>query len=404
MNLAAQLFRPFFRRLPHCCSSPPRSEIIQTVISFFSRQQTENMSPLDLFFRTGNTALLVLLAIILIKNHHHRPSAILGAVFATCVAGIHMLTITLEWEWPLLEVPLNLLVAASPFVFWLLAKSLFEDTFRWKWSYLLVYAVYMASGIVGHYITFGDFRGLVHWFLRSDLAHDGIGLLPFILINTALVVLALYAALRDWRVDLVESRRRARMVSVSIGAVIILGVNAVEFFSLGTARSSVVDTSFSGALFLLILVICTVGLGFRTGHSVQPAPLAFPSETPEEVEAAEGINGTAVIGELERLMGEEKIFREEDFTIRRLADRLEVKEYRLRRLINGHLGYRNFNLFLNRYRIEEVARQLVGPETRHLPVLSIALDNGYRSLSPFNKAFKEIKGMTPTEYRSRHRP
>jgi len=106
--------------------------------------------------------------------------------------------------------------------------------------------------------------------------------------------------------------------------------------------------------------------------------------------------------QLRKLMEKEKIFREEGITIRRLADRMKIREYRLRRLINGHLGHRNFNSFLNRYRIEEVARQLVAPETRHLPVLSIALDMGYRSLSPFNKAFKEIKGMTPTEYRSRH--
>ena len=48
--------------------------------------------------------------------------------------------------------------------------------------------------------------------------------------------------------------------------------------------------------------------------------------------------------------------------------------------------------------------QLVGPETRHLPVLSIVLDMGYRSLSPFNKAFKDIMGMTPSEYRNRNRP
>ncbi len=103
-------------------------------------------------------------------------------------------------------------------------------------------------------------------------------------------------------------------------------------------------------------------------------------------------------------MQEEKIFREEGFTIRSLADQLGVKEYRLRRLINGHLGYRNFNRFLNEYRVREVARLLVEPKTRHLPVLTIALDMGYRSLSPFNKAFKEIKGMTPTEFRNRHLP
>ena len=362
------------------------------------------MFPLDLFFRTGNTALLVLLAIILIKDHHHRPSAILGAIGALCLAGIHMLTITLEWEWRVLEVPLNLLCTASPFIFWLLAKSLFEDVFRWKWSYLLVFTVYIASAVVGHYITFGDFRGIVHWFMRSDVAHNGLGLIPFMLINTALVMAALYVALKDWRVDLVESRRRARMLSVSLGGVVILGVNAVEIYNLGTARSNLADTWFSGAFFLLILGVCGWFLGFRRGHPTQPAPFVFPSETPEQVDAQVGAYGAVVIDELERLMGEEKIFREEGFTIRRLANKLDIKEYRLRRLINGHLGYRNFNRFLNQYRIEEVARQLVAPETRHLPVLSIALDIGYRSLSPFNKAFKEIKGMTPTEYRSRNKP
>ena len=360
------------------------------------------MYPLDLFFRTGNTVLLVLLAIILIKDHPHRQSAILGALFAMCIAGIHLLTITLEWDWRVLEIPLNLLCAASPFVFWLLAKSLFQDTFRWKWIYLLVFAVYMLSGVVGHYLTFGDFRGIVHWFIRSDIAHEGLALLPFILINTALVVLALHAALRDWRVDLVESRRRARTVSVVLGGFVILGVNAVEFMGLGTARSGLADTLVSGAVFLLVIGICARMLGFHRGDAPRPAAFVFPSKTPEEVDAEEGAQGTAVVGKLQRLMGKEKIYCEEGFTIRRLADELGVKEYRLRRLINGHLGYRNFNHFLNEYRIEEVARQLIGPQTRHLPVLSIALDNGYQSLSPFNKAFKEIKGMTPTEYRKQH--
>jgi AraC-like DNA-binding protein len=362
------------------------------------------MFPLDLFFRVGNTALLVLLAMILIRVQYNRPSAVLGAIFALCIAGIHMLTITLEWGWQELEIPLNLLIAANPVAFWLLSKSLFEDEFRWKWFYLLVYVVYAVSWMVGHYITFGDFRGLAHWFIHSDVAHNGLGLVPFLLINLTLVVLALYVALKDWRHDLVESRRRARMMSVSFGGILIVAFTLKEFLSLGTPRSNLVDTLVSGSFFLLILGICAHFFGFRETQPVQPDPLMFPSQTPEEADAEEGVHGAVVIDELKRLMGEEKIYREEGFTIRRLADRLNVREYRLRRLINGHLGYRNFNSFLNLYRIEEVAQKLIGPKTRHLPVISIALDNGYRSLSPFNKAFKEIKGMTPTEYRNRNRP
>jgi AraC-like DNA-binding protein len=142
----------------------------------------------------------------------------------------------------------------------------------------------------------------------------------------------------------------------------------------------------------------------QVGLADEPELPMLPMDTSGMPDAEQGARGATLIDELERLMVEEKIYREENFTIRRLAEALNIKEYRLRRLINTNLGYRNFNQFLNQYRIEEVARLLVDPDTRHLPVLSIALDMGYRSLSPFNKAFREIKGMTPTEYRSRYAP
>ena len=48
-------------------------------------------------------------------------------------------------------------------------------------------------------------------------------------------------------------------------------------------------------------------------------------------------------------------------TIAQLAEQLGTQEYRLRRLINGSMGHRNFNAFLNAYRIAEV-RELFGNE------------------------------------------
>ena len=61
------------------------------------------------------------------------------------------------------------------------------------------------------------------------------------------------------------------------------------------------------------------------------------------------------------------------------------------------MGYRNFNQFLNHYRIEEASRRLLEST---VPVSTIALDIGYGSLSSFNAAFKARYNMTPTEYRS----
>lgn len=71
------------------------------------------MQLLDLFFRIDNTVLLVLLAPVLIRDHHGRPSAILADLVALGAAGLGTWALTLEWGWLALEVSLNLLCAAG---------------------------------------------------------------------------------------------------------------------------------------------------------------------------------------------------------------------------------------------------------------------------------------------------
>ena len=92
-------------------------------------------------------------------------------------------------------------------------------------------------------------------------------------------------------------------------------------------------------------------------------------------------------------------YRQEDLSIARLADQLAVPEYRLRRLINQRLGHRNFSAFVNGYRLSEACTVLADPTRQHLPVLSIALEAGFQSIGPFNRAFKAATGLTPTEFR-----
>ena len=58
-----------------------------------------------------------------------------------------------------------------------------------------------------------------------------------------------------------------------------------------------------------------------------------------------------------------------------------------------------FNAFLNRYRIDEAKAALSDPSQRDVPVLTIAMDAGFQSIGPFNRAFKADTGMTPTEFR-----
>ena len=89
-----------------------------------------------------------------------------------------------------------------------------------------------------------------------------------------------------------------------------------------------------------------------------------------------------LVDALMRLMADERIYRHDGITIGTLATKLAVPEYRLRRLINQQLGYRNFNVFLNNHRIEEAKAALADPSQAEVPVITIAMDAGFPVARP----------------------
>jgi AraC-like DNA-binding protein len=127
-----------------------------------------------------------------------------------------------------------------------------------------------------------------------------------------------------------------------------------------------------------------------------PEPVLATSVQPS---LAEDAADQRLVDALMRLMANERIYRHDNITIGTLATKLGIPEYRLRRLINQRLGYRNFNVFLNNHRIEEAKAALADPTQAEVPVITIAMDAGFQSLGPFNRAFKATTGVTPTEYR-----
>jgi AraC-like DNA-binding protein len=76
-----------------------------------------------------------------------------------------------------------------------------------------------------------------------------------------------------------------------------------------------------------------------------------------------------------------------------------VPEYRLRRLINQQLGFRYFTAFLNEYRLAAAAARLADRQQARTPILTIALDLGWGSIGPFNRAFRARFGVPPSNYR-----
>lgn len=98
------------------------------------------------------------------------------------------------------------------------------------------------------------------------------------------------------------------------------------------------------------------------------------------------------------LMEDEKIFTKNKLTLGELAEMISISSHNLSEIINTKGGM-NFFDFINKYRIEEVKKQIINPEKSNLTILAIAMEVGFNSKSSFNTLFKKYEKITPTEYK-----
>ncbi len=100
---------------------------------------------------------------------------------------------------------------------------------------------------------------------------------------------------------------------------------------------------------------------------------------------------------IEQLFKEQKLYLEPELSLSDLATKLKTNTSVLSAAINQNFG-KNFNDFVNEYRVEEVKRQLKDPANTHLSLLGVALECGFNSKSTFNRAFRKFTGQSPKEF------
>ncbi len=96
-------------------------------------------------------------------------------------------------------------------------------------------------------------------------------------------------------------------------------------------------------------------------------------------------------------MNTEKPYLEPELALADLARRMHTNPVLLSQVINAGAG-KNFNDFVNQYRVEEFKRQVREPANAHLSFLGLALDCGFNSKATFNRAFKKFTGASPKEF------
>lgn len=336
---------------------------------------------LNLMSRGAAIAFLLLLGATLVRAHPRSVAARLGAAFAigtalSTLADVPGLSMGV-WRWPFAGV-----AAANMFVFWLFTRALLDDAFAPRPWHAGAWGMMAALGVANSFVR---------------LNAIGIGL------TLSTVGLALFSVMQSgatWREDLVEGRRRVRLAIVVASASYAALVAGV---ALGSGPKAAFASSWNAVgLACLTAWVAWLVLGLRADSSLVGTPAAPAPEPPSPTVAEAGAD-PRLVARLDHLMAVDRAYREAELSVGVLAERMQLPEHRLRKLINQGLGYRNFSAFLNGYRLADAKAALGDPRRNQEPILSIAMAAGFQSIGPFNRAFKQATGCTPSEYRRARR-
>jgi len=265
-----------------------------------------------------------------------------------------------------------------PVLFWLLSRAIFDDHFTFT-PFLLVWFIVI---IIPHFNFF--LSGLI-----QSSAFEQVASIVARLTSLGFVLAGLYTGLKTKRADLIDSRIRFRNIFIIVTATLIGVTLIVEVVPIEKETVLVLQVLQRSAIFTITSYFLLSNFGIRPGFFFKEIPKA---------KAPVG-DDPLLNAKLHSLMEGQRIYKKEGLTIGELAGLMNEQEYRLRKLINGQLGFRNFNDFLNQYRINDACETLTDPTQVKKTILEIAYELGYQSIGPFNKAFKDLKGLTPTAYR-----
>lgn len=338
----------------------------------------DRMLLIDTALRLLSAGQLMLIALVIGRGHAPRAIRWATVLLLLCVAAYladvaPVIDVRSMKIWPVVQLGSQ----CSPLALWVFAQLIFERRIDRR-LFAIAIAITLACWL--------NFLVAVYWTHRMPVTAD----VTQHALAFALTVHAIWIAITERGDDLIERRRAFRtgfvvVVGLQTLAVVtveaVVGYTTIPWLMLLQSGSTLVAVLAFGA----VLLSSNAELLFDADAPAPPQPSLSPAEN-------------VLKQQLDAAMADH-VYREPGLSIGVLAAKLGVPEHRLRALINQRLGYRNFSDFLNSHRIADAREWLRDPARVALPVLTIAMDLGYGSLAPFNRAFRDTTGQTPTDWR-----
>lgn len=340
----------------------------------------------DSLFRYWAVGLFMLIGIFVLRQYGLKLAPILASLSSFSAASYLLGSqtpglVVFGWAYP---VPLFLGMFGTIFV-WLFSLSQFEDDFHIGPLHYGVSALYA----IGYSFQFG---------VVSDIVDVGWYDVGAMMTSLRFFVLAhmLYVAWKGRDEDLLEMRRQFRTMYIILVSIVTATITIIEtwFWNFGRQPEVLLFQAVSFVALGMVLIWRSMEFRHRT---ILVANGTKGQGRPEPEDPSDRID----LARITDMVTQKKVYLEPGLTVAVLAEKLGLPEHRLRRLVNQHMGFRNFADFLNEYRVAAARQKLSDIQNRNEQILVIAMDLGYGSLGPFNRAFKERTGLTPSEFRKK---
>ena len=303
--------------------------------------------------------------------------------------------------------PWVFLVGGSVYIF--VKKSLLPG-YRLKWRHLLhllpfFWSWYRVQPLL--VLPVEKKQAVIDWFLHPDSKYPIEALVEgnmhiFLLIGYAVATRQL--SIRTEQAHMADENRRVarwmRRFSEFLLLLLFFDLSVKFLFYTFDIPASTVEYLLAAALALVIHL-----LGYHAIEHLVNFPKILPEQqangkyktsplTPEQLETLR----LALLDLMER----ERPYLQAELKINHLAAAINIPPHHLSQILNEGMRM-GFYDFVNSYRVKAAREKLCDPQCAHYSILAVGLDCGFANKASFNRVFKKMTGLTPSEYAGRHR-